>query len=63
METGTNPITAQLRKLLDEEAHLVGQELQDALTKTEALRLGELCATLDELDEMLTQHRRVRTPS
>lgn len=57
METDPDSIVAQLRQLVAEEMHLLGQELEDSLDSAESDRLAQLCASLDEATELLTEHR------
>ncbi len=60
METTPDKILDEVTQFLAEEAHLIGQELQDSLTKSEMDRLSYLSAKLDELDGLLQRRRPLR---
>ena len=60
METTPDTIIDEVTRVLAEEAHLIGQELQDSLTKPEMDRLSYLSAKLDELDGLLERRRPLR---
>lgn len=60
METTPDSILIEVTRLLAEEAHLIGQELQDSLNKSEMDRLSFLSSKLDELDELLQRRRPLR---
>lgn len=53
-------VAANLRRMVAEEMFLLGQELEDALDAGQQDRLDELTATLDEICELMTSHRRTR---
>lgn len=60
MGTDAEAIVDGLRRMIAEEMHLLGQELEDSLTATESDRLDELAAELDRATELLVEHRATR---
>ncbi|MGI9611993.1 MAG: hypothetical protein ACR2QO_03725 [Acidimicrobiales bacterium] len=49
-----------LGRLVDEEMHLLAQELEDSLNSGESGRLADISAVLDEAQALLVRHRRTR---
>jgi hypothetical protein len=49
-----------LRRLVDEEMHLLGQELEDSLAAGDSGRLTQIAGVLDEAVELLVKHRKAR---
>jgi hypothetical protein len=56
----TEPILAGLRRMIAEEMHLLSQELDDSLDGSQAARLDHLSRALDEVADMMNQHRAAR---
>ena len=58
------PSSAQLLgglgRLVDEEMHLLAQELEDSLNQGDSARLAHLSTVLDEAQELLLRHRQTR---
>jgi hypothetical protein len=46
--------------LVDEEMHLLAQELEDSLNSGESGRLAHISSVLDEAHELLSRHRQTR---
>ncbi len=56
------PVVETVRRMIAEEMFLLGRELEDSLDTGQQARLEELAASLDELCELLSSHRRTRRP-
>ncbi len=53
-------VLAVVQRLMVEELHLVGQEVEDSLHPGQARRLADVTATLDELGRLVAQRRPTR---
>jgi len=53
MEVDTETVLEGLRRLIAEEMHLVGQELEDSLDPHQSQRLAQLIETLDRAADLL----------
>ncbi len=60
METDIETIITGLRRLVAEEMHLLGQELEDSLDGQQSTRLDDLGEALDRTAELLAEHRAAR---
>ena len=58
---GSNePVIDGLQKLVNEEMHLLGQELEDSLNVGDSHRLAHITRVLNEAEALLATHREAR---
>lgn len=55
-----DPVLDGVRQLVNEEMHLLAQELEDSLNAGESHRLAQISSVLDEAELLLLKHRMAR---